>query len=592
MTYVQEKDRLLNLSEYTEKLADSQYSKKIADALKKAQKHLHEKQFIIIVCGKAKQGKSALSNVILNETNTFFPVDMTTNAVSSISYGEEEKITAICGEIGKRKAKQISTAEIVNYVTEQGNHQNFQNTHMVMIKSPNPQLKGLTLIDTPGLSSSSTEYTDTALTCNFAKAGAVLFVSDAFDSLSQKELDFISENIYPHCQNIIIVLTKIDAVDNHEKIIEINREKLARRLNVPNSEITIVPVSSKKKLDYLKSQNKKDLQDSNFELLESEIGQLMTQEDGQFLMRVNVITYHDDLSNVLKYVKKEISNCEEQNNQLKPRYQNIQQNKADWKKQLEHGWVDILETQKNEVNYAFVNLDAKREEYLKDDRLLDDPRIQIAIPLQNDVDMLVDNVVAKINRSAAALRHKIEEMAGVKLNGSKVKPLYYKNHIDSVPETVEVKKTGASDKAFAAGRGTLFGIAMGSLIDQAIEETIIAAIFPPAGLAFAAIGIVGTTIHNLSQLHEKERAALKAEVARITKYFITKSHSSCKEALDNYVKQSKRSMTEELSKQLESEEKKYREVLERSKELGTTLEHIKQLQIQASNLAESIAQQS
>lgn len=590
MTYVQEKDRLLNLSEYTEKLADSQYSKKIADALKKAQKHLHEKQFIIIVCGKAKQGKSALSNVTLNGTNTFFPVDMGTNAVSVISYGEEEKITAICGEIDKRKAKQISTAEIVNYVTEQGNHQNFQNTQRVMIKSPNPQLKGLTLIDTPGLSSSSTEHS--ALTCNFTKAGAVLFVSDASDSLSPQELDFISENIYPHCQNIIFVLTKIDAVDNHEKIVDINREKLARRLNVPNSEITIVPVSSKKKLHYLKSQDRKDLQDSNFELLESEIRQLMTQEDGQLLMRDNLIAYHDELSNVLKYVKEELSNCQKQNNQLKSRYQYIQQNKADWKKQLEYGWVDILETQKNEVNYAFVNLDAKREEYLKDDRLLDDPRIQIAIPLQNDVDMLVDNVVAKINRSAAALRHKIEEMAGVKLNGSKVKPLYYKNHIDSVPETVEVKKTGASDKAFAAGRGTLFGIAMGSLIDQAIEETIIAAIFPPAGLAFAAIGIVGTTIHNLSQLHEKERAALKAEVARITKYFITKSHSSCKEALDNYVKQSKRSMTEELSKQLEQEEKNYREGLERSNELKTTLKEIKELQIQARNLAESIAQQS
>ncbi|MGB6297369.1 MAG: dynamin family protein [Rivularia sp. (in: cyanobacteria)] len=640
-TYEEQKQKVLNLIKYIIKLANSLKRTEIANALEEAQKHLDKEQLSIVACGEFKQGKSTFLNAILNETDIFpVDIDIATNVVSTISYSEEEKITVIRGEIGKGEAKQISRAEIPKYVTEQGNQENFQKTQMVTIESPNPQLKkGLILVDTPGVSSLSTEHT--ALTYTFIpNADAVLFISDAFAPLSQKELDFITEKIYPHCQNIIFVLTKIDAVNDYEKIIDSNRKKLVQRLYIPSDKITIVPVSSKNKLDYLKSQDEEDLQDSNFEALESEIWQLITQQRGKILLAKAVAEIAKALSNLQMPLKAELSTHSEKNKQktqprteklkaqfteTQQRYQNLLENNADWVQQLNYGLEDIRDKVNNQFQNTFVDINSKTDAYLKDERLLETPK-EIAILLEEDLDMLMLTLHVQLNQMAAKLHTEIEHNTAIKLNSFEVGPLdYQKTQLDR--ETVEVKKAGVSDKALAIGRAALYGTASGAVIGTVIAVLI--------GLPFIGIGATATTIitgsaatlpavqptaaifglaaqiaatkQSLSQLSQKDKAVLKAEVAPIIKHFVSESRLSSDTALKNSVKQLGRFMKDELRKQIKLEKKKCEEVLksikaaeslpsdkvdERIQGLKKILKRINELRQEADELAKSTLQES
>ncbi|NER05229.1 MAG: hypothetical protein F6K17_22860 [Okeania sp. SIO3C4] len=56
----------------------------------------------IVICGEYKQGKSSLTNALLNEPELFpVDVDVTTSLVSTITYGEREKIMVVLGKPGE-----------------------------------------------------------------------------------------------------------------------------------------------------------------------------------------------------------------------------------------------------------------------------------------------------------------------------------------------------------------------------------------------------------------------------------------------------------------------------------------------------------
>ncbi|NER05228.1 MAG: dynamin, partial [Okeania sp. SIO3C4] len=180
---------------------------------------------------------------------------------------------------------EITREEISDYVTEQKNKNNTKNARMLVIESPNPQLEnGLLLVDTPGVGSLNTNHTDITYTF-IPNADVILFVSDVYAPLSQPELDFV-KMIREHNQNIVYVTTKIDRIDDSktQMIVENNRQKLAKISQCSPDEITIIPVSSKNKLDYLKTGDKEDLEDSNFPKLEDKIWQILNQEKGYILL--------------------------------------------------------------------------------------------------------------------------------------------------------------------------------------------------------------------------------------------------------------------------------------------------------------------
>ena len=96
-------------------------------------------KLFVVVAGKFKQGKSSLLNAFLNKTEIFsVDIDITTNLVSTITYGKDERVSVVLGESGKETIKQIAKSDIPDYVTEQRNVKNAKQAKMLTIESPNP----------------------------------------------------------------------------------------------------------------------------------------------------------------------------------------------------------------------------------------------------------------------------------------------------------------------------------------------------------------------------------------------------------------------------------------------------------------------
>jgi predicted GTPase len=627
--YQQHKQKVLDLFQKVQALAESQKCQDTKTNLESAQKRLSEEKLYVVVCGEFKQGKSSLLNALLNETALFpVDVDITTNIVSSITYSEPEKITVILGEAGKEKAKQISRAEISNYVTEQRNQGNLQKARMLVIEAPNPQLKeGLVLVDTPGVGGLNIEHT--ALTYAFIpNADAILFVSDALAPLSEKELKFITERIIPHCKNLIFVVTKIDAVEDYEKILESNRNKLAKVLKYSATDISIIPVSSTNKLAYLKSQNLEDLEDSNFKALEDKLWQIISEQRGQILLINALNQIAKGISQIQTPLEAELAACQrenegqldELNNQFQEaqqKLQNLLDKNAEWQKELGYGLEDIQDNILKEFQEGFRTINGITDQYLNDDRLLENYQ-EIANLLESDLDALMANLGQQISIMAANLHSDIEIKTELNINPFVAGNLnYQKAQLER--DAVQIQKAGLWDKAQAVGRGVVYGATPGTAVGAILGGTLGGVIgFLAGGIGAAPgatvganigaaiggiFGQVSSTKQQLSQIEEKDRGAIKREVSRIIKNFIEQSKLSCQQSLMDTLKQLRRSMKDELTQQIKQEKKKSESVLNslkkaaslskekaeiRAKDIQQVLQSVKQLQNQVEKLIKII----
>lgn len=627
--YQEQKQKILQLFQHLEAITQSQKQAEIKKRLQAAKKRLIENNLFVVVCGEFKQGKSSLLNAMLNETGLFpVDVDIATNLVSSIAYGEQEKITVVLGEPGKEQSAQISRAEIPNYVTEQGNRGNTKKARMLVIEAPNSQLKeGLCLVDTPGVGGLNVEHT--ALTYAFIpRADAVLFVSDAYAPLSEKELKFVSERITPHCQNIIFVVTKIDAVDNYESIIQNNREKLAHVLNRPPEKISIIPVSSANKLAYLQSQDPEDLADSNFASLESELWQLINQHGGKTLLTQALSEIAQSIAQIIMPLEAELSAYQRENQKksqelkaqfqlAKEQLQTLLNNNADWQNQLNYGLDDIKDNILAQFQAGFTRINAQADKYLNDNRLLESPR-EIANLLEIEIDALMSNLGKQLSAMASNLHYDIEITTNLNFNPFEVDPFEYQKAQIEI-EKVNVKKDGVWEKSMGMVRGATYSASPGAIIGGVLGGMAGGAIgflfggigaLPGAqiggqiGVALGGIaGMVTGAKQQLSQVDRTNKGMIKSEVAPIIKQFLQQTQHSCQQSLIAGIKPLGRSMKDELTRQIRQERTKCEDVLEsikkaesssaekanqRTIEIKKNLQQVLQVKQQADNLAKAI----
>ena len=249
---------------------------------------LKKKELMLVAVGEAKRGKSSALNAFLNEKDPLFPVDINlcTNVVTIVRYGERESVEAYIedpkAENGCRVEK-ITREQIADYVSEKGNPNNYRQVKLLNIRVPNHMLKeGVVFVDTPGVGSLNIEHAET--TYGFLPyADVMLFVSDADSGLTQSELNFLKRG-YKYCKNILFPLTKKDLNENYNVILEDNREKISRTLNMPAEDVQIIAVSSMAKLRYLKSGSKTMLMNSNFPALEEAVWSSILKHRGEVLL--------------------------------------------------------------------------------------------------------------------------------------------------------------------------------------------------------------------------------------------------------------------------------------------------------------------
>ncbi|WP_013324393.1 dynamin family protein [Gloeothece verrucosa] len=630
--YQQRKQQILKLFDQASAVANLHRYSQTQKSLDEAKQHLKEGKLFVVVCGEFKQGKSSLINAFLNEKD-LFPVDtdITTNLVSTITYGKEEKISIILGEQGNETVKQISRNEIPDYVTEQRNIRNAKKAKMLVIESPNPQLKeGLVLVDTPGVGSLNTEHT--AITYAFIpNADAILFVTDILKPLTTEELQFLKERIFPHCQNIIFVVTKIDAVNNFQEIVENNLEKLTKVLDCSREQISIIPISSRAKLDYLKFKEKEDLELSNFSELENKIWQFISEQRGQGLL-LRALNELEQSVNEMKApievaveahqnrTKEELDELEQQMKDTQEQLQDLLDSKAEWRNILTDSLEDIKQELLVKFQQNFSQIRSQTTKYLDDPRLMKNPK-QIASLVETDIDVLMSALSKDLNQQAADLYGQIETLSGLKLRNFEVE-LFDQQKAHLSQETVEVQQSSLLDKSMSATRGALFNSTAGSIIGGILGGVVggIAGLFVggvgafPGAVAGAQIGAGLGTIggaatgvkDGISQVQEKDQNRLKREVSRIITPFIEDSQRICHQTLNKAVKGLERSMRDEFTNQIKRQKEGWERTLrslqvsrklsqskaiQQAKELQIPLQQLKQLQTTIEQLTQAIVEQ-
>jgi predicted GTPase len=628
--YQQHKQQILQLFKTAIAFAQQHKSTPTLNHLQEAQKHLIEGKIFIVVAGEFKQGKSSLLNAFLNETDVF-PVDIeiTTNLVSTITYGKEEKITVVLGESGKETVKQIQRSEIPDYVTEQRNAKNVKQAKMLIVESPNAQLQeGLVLVDTPGIGSLNTEHT--AITYAFLpNADAILFVSDALKPLTTEELDFLKTRIFPHCQNIIFVLTKADTVSEIQEIMLNNREKLAQVLNCAPETITIVPVSSRAKFDYLEYQEAEDLEYSNFAQLEQQLWRLVGEQRGQTLLLKAVNELNQAIGEMQAPLEVSWSadqnrtpeNLEHQLIETQVKLRNLLENNAEWRNVLS----DRLQTLQIEIQGQFqrnfAQIRYQTNEYIEDDRLISSPK-RIADLVESDIDALMSNLNKELNQQAANLYGQIETVTGLDLTRIEI-GFSERQKAHLVKAEIKVEEKNVTDKAWNTSRNAVFsssaGASLGGLVGG-IAGGVLGFVFG-AGVGAvpgaqtgasigAAIGWIGGGAKGvkdgLAQLEEKDRAITKSKVAKIIAPFLDDCQRICNQTLVKAIKGLEHSMRDEFTKQVkrqkegwektlrslqESRQLSQPEVAQRSQQLQASLKQLTQLQTDVQTIAQTIIEQ-
>lgn len=431
IAYEQNKQTLLQLFHKTIDFAKERENDEIAQYLTRLMQHLNEGKLYVVVCGEFKQGKSSFINALLDQPDDLCPVevDVATSVVTTIAYGESEKLTVLLGEPGQEPVQQKtlqSRAQIRDYVTEQGNPDNQRKARILAMQLPNEQLKaGLVLVDTPGVGGLNTEHTD--ITYAFLpNADVALFISDAHEPLSELELDFIKERIARHCQDIIFIVTKKDQNAQFQVIVEDNRQKLATKLNRPLNEIVIIPVSSLLKRDYLEFDDEEALATSNFSALETLLWQHLQTGRGRILVIKAGIELGRTLAELRLPIQTELLACEEENKQRldemerniqakRQRLQELLGKNAAWQSLLYDRLQDIHSKISTEFQEGFAEIRQRVPNYL-DDKMLRARPEQIVSLLQADMSGLLAEMQKNLEQDAATLQTTLQQETGLDLN--------------------------------------------------------------------------------------------------------------------------------------------------------------------------------
>ena len=207
----------------------------------------------VLVVGEFKQGKSTLINALLNVDICPASDDVATVIPTMVRHGGEPSALVVVEEQRDPAADEpaldadpspirretLPLDQIAALSSEQGEPAIQEGVRMVEVAVPRRMLEsGMAIIDTPGVGGLNSVHgaaTESAL----GMADMVLFVTDASQELSANELDFF-RRAHAKCDNLVIVMTKIDIYQHWRRILDINRGHLA----AANLRIDILPVSS------------------------------------------------------------------------------------------------------------------------------------------------------------------------------------------------------------------------------------------------------------------------------------------------------------------------------------------------------------
>jgi len=215
-----------------------------------------EPEFVVVVAGEFKKGKSTLVNALIDASVCPVDDDIATAVPTSVRHGLETSASVLTGD----DAVAIPIEDAARYIVE--TIESAESPDLVEILLPRGLLvNGLVMVDTPGVGGLDSNHGAATLGA-LAFADLVIFVTDASQELTAPEMEFLN-HAHRLCDSVICVITKTDFYPHWRQIMELDRGHLNHAdINVP-----VLPVSSPMRLEALRLNSRELNHESGYDEL-------------------------------------------------------------------------------------------------------------------------------------------------------------------------------------------------------------------------------------------------------------------------------------------------------------------------------------
>jgi small GTP-binding protein len=272
-------------------------------------KKLKEGHFYLPVLGQFKRGKSTLLNALLGERILPDSVIPLTAVPTLIEKGEKRFVRVHYRSGDKNNEYSAESSEkarvILNeYVTEKENPKNIKGIDFVTLTHMSEILKGIILIDTPGIGSTNVHNTDQTLSF-LPKCDAALFIVSADPPITETELDFLKQ-VKKKVEKILFVLNKTDYLsgDDIQLSVAFLGDVLAEN-GFLREEFMIVPISAKKALIAAETCDDEMMAESGVNEIKDWIYNLSVNEKDHLLTRAIMRKFSATLEKILLAIRLE-----------------------------------------------------------------------------------------------------------------------------------------------------------------------------------------------------------------------------------------------------------------------------------------------
>lgn len=194
-----------------------------------------DEDFVLVVIGDFKRGKSTLINALLGEAIVTTDVLPETVTINHIKYGSELKINVYLTDGGqvpleKEELKSEQLNQILTQLPQQVSHLN--------IEAPNEWLRGLRLVDTPGTGDIFKPF-DRQVHTYLLKADAVIYVSSALAPFAESEQAFLQMSVIPQdFPKVFFVLNRMDDIRREDDAVRLLNSTYQKISNLfPNPQL-------------------------------------------------------------------------------------------------------------------------------------------------------------------------------------------------------------------------------------------------------------------------------------------------------------------------------------------------------------------
>lgn len=489
----------------------------------------------VMVCGEVSTGKSSFINSLLGRKICATDVSACTNVISIIRYGEEPKAVVHFlphndGTVSP--SREIALDEIQSFVSEQENHNNGEQVHLVEVSLPNDTLKaGLTFIDTPGLGAINKKHAIATYTASKA-ADVIFFLTSPLNQITASELTNLEKLVnYSSCSNIVCVSSKYDLAQD-DNIFEKNKHDILSRIQ---QQIAFVKVSCSDYDEGKASNDESLVESSGMSVLQGVINDISLNKEkilGIHSLKslLQVVTPLSQGFKLLKESAQSPTSAEKQKvayTEVLNKIRSIKTNSSVWLSAMQNEFTNlrldaegkIVEKKTELINFATSKLDEKK--YLSNPEELSSEIQEKLLSFTDELNEYLQEQVGNIAEhlmTESGLKDISKEIGHISGDGVPAISLpdmdgFKKSCYDirsAMQSFFVVTATTAIGEAVGAGVGSLLAASAAGAAEGAAEGTV-------AGPWGAVVGFaVGLTIAVASYKYAQESAKKAAYLKEFT----------------------------------------------------------------------------